>query len=545
MSEADDKLKVLYAAKRMVAAHDAREDLLAFTKFTMPDPNFPDDVGKSRYEETPVARLLCQIMQRVFERKLKRVAISIGPQMGKSEVTSRRAPAWGLGRDPYLNLILGTYNQPFAEEFGDSVREIMSSDEYGQVFNPEVLRSGGKAKDLLITSEGGKAAFVGRGGSGTGKPADIFIVDDPLKDDLEAQSDSTRNQVWNWFNKVALTRCHKDSAIAIVHTRWHQDDLIGRLCDPEHPERNKLYKGIAERWQHINLPAVVDDPKLAKALGLTLDPPTNPFVVSMFGSKPMSSIWPNRKSLEFLAEVKQMDPAGFSALNMGAPTPEDGDYFKAEWLVEYNREDLPENLTVYGASDHAVTDKQKNDPNCIGKIGLDEEGDIWVLPSLVWERMKTDKVVEELIAQMSDTTHKPVAWWLEEDNIAKAFGPFLIAEMHKRRVYCVLDGTRPTKDKSTRARSIQGRMSMKTVHFPRFAPWWPAARREMLNFPNAAHDDFVDFLSHVGLGLLKMHAPQREKQESNVVAIGSMAWILKSAALRASKEKIASGAKGW
>ena len=527
----------------MIAAKEASESMLAFMKYSNPHPDFPDDVRKSRYEETPVARLLTQVMEQVFTRKLKRVAVSIGPQMGKSQITSRGAPAWYLGKDPYLNLILGTYNQDFAAEFGDAVREIMSSPEYAQVFRPDVLRVGGKAKDLLITDKGGKAAFVGRGGSGTGKPADIFIVDDPLKDDQEAQSDSTRDQVWNWFNKVAMTRCHKDSAIVIVHTRWHQDDLIGRLCDPSHPERDKRYAGIANRWKHFNLPAIVEDPTLAKALGLTLEPPTNPFVISMFGAKPMSSIWPERKSLEFFAEAKQLDPAGFSALNMGNPTPEDGDYFKADWLVEYDREDLPTNLSKYGASDHAVTDKQKNDPNVIGCAGIDEKGDIWVLPDLVWERMKTDKVVEELINKMR--VHQPHAWYLEEDNISKAFGPFLIQRMHAESVFCTLDGNRPDKDKSTRARSIQGRMQMRTVHFPRFAPWWPAARRELLNFPYGAHDDFVDFLAHIGLGRLKQYAPRERKVEDNVIRVGSMAWILKSAKKRAETEKIAAGAKGW
>lgn len=531
------------AAQRLLAARAAQNSLLEYMKFTMPDPESPDDPSKSRYEETPVARLLSQVMEKVYKREIKRVAISIGPQMGKSQVTSRAAPAWMLSKNPYLNGILGTYNQDFANEFGDNVRELMGAPAHTQIFRSGILRVGGKAKDLLITDKGGKFAFVGRGGSGTGKPADIFVVDDPLKDDQEAQSDATREQVWNWFNKVAMTRCHRDSSIAIVHTRWHQDDLIGRLCDPDHPEREKRFKGIAKRWEYINLPAIVDDPKLAKALGLTLEPQANPFVVSMFGVKPMSSIWPSRKSLEFLAEAKQMDPNGFSALNMGSPTPEDGDFFKSEWFVEYDRDELPKNLTKYGASDHAVTDKQKNDPNCIGVVGIDEEGDIWVLPDLVWERMKTDRVVETLIDLMR--THQPAAWWLEEDNIAKAFGPFLIERMRKEEVFCVLDGNRPATSKRARAASIQGRMQMKTVHFPSFAPWWQNARKELLNFPNGAHDDFVDFLSHVGLGLLKQHAPRVKREETNVVRVGSIDWILKSAALRARKEKTAVSAKGW
>lgn len=535
--------KVARQAERIIAARKARDSLLDFICMTMPDPDHPDDLGKSRYERTPVARLLCQVMEKVQRRELKRVCVSIGPQMGKSEVTSRRGPAWLLGKNPHLNLILGTYNQDFANEFGDSVRDVMGTEQFARVFQSDILRIGGKAKDLLVTAEGGKAAFVGRGGSGTGKPADIFIVDDPLKDDIEAQSDITREQVWTWFTKVAMTRCHKDSAIVIVHTRWHQDDLIGRLCDPEHPEREKRYKGLAKGWQYINLPAIVEDPELAKALGLTLEPPKDPFVVSMFGANPMSSIWPKRKSLEFLAEAKQLDPGGFDALNMGRPTPIDGDYFKAEWLVEYDREDLPDNLTIYGASDHATGTKQKNDPNVIGCVGLDEDGDLWVLPDLTWERMKTDRVVQELIAKM--VIHQPVLWWLEEDNIQKSFGPFLIQEMHKARVYTPLDGERPVKDKATRARAIQGRMAMKNVRFPRFASWWLAARKELLNFPNAAHDDFVDFLSLVGLGLLKQHVPRAPRDDgTNVIRVGSINWILRSAARNARKEAM-SKVSGW
>lgn len=509
----------------------------------MPDPDAPDDATRSRYEATPVARLLCQVVEKVERRELKRVAVSIGPQMGKSTVTSRGGPAWMLGRNPLSNIILGTYNQDFANDFGDNVREILGSDASKLVFGSNPLRIGGKAKDHLITTAGGQAAFVGRGGSGTGKPADIFIVDDPLKDDAEAQSDATRELVWNWFNKVAMTRCHKNSAIVIVHTRWHQDDLIGRLCDPEHPERDKKYKGIAKRWTYLNLPAVVDDPKMAKALGLTLEPPSNPFVVSMFGGKPIASIWPGRKSLEFLAEAKQLDPSGFAALNMGTPTPEDGDYFKAEWFSTYEREDLPKNLAKYGASDHALGQKQKGDLTCLGCVGLDEDGDIWVLPDLVWDRMQTDRTVAEMVSQMQ--MHDPFCWWLEDDLIAKSFGPFLIQEMKKQGVFCVLDGTSPVgTDKMSRARAIQGRMSQRTVHFPAFAPWWAAARKELLNFPNGAHDDFVDFLGHIGLGLLKQHNARKAKPPENNGRPGSIEWILKSTKRRALEEKRAVNG-GW
>lgn len=533
----------LKAARRLLAIKEARESLLGYLRLSMPDPEDIDDVTKSKYQVTPLARLLCEIMEKVARGEMKRVAVSVGPQMGKSQVLSRAFPAWMAGLNPAANIILGTYNQPFAEEFGDSVRELMGSNFHRQVFPNAKLRKGGAAKDLLITTENGRLAFVGRGGSGTGKPADIFIVDDPLKDDTEAQSNTTREETWKWFNKVAFTRCHDDSRIVVVHTRWHGDDLIGRLCDPDHPEREKLYAGIADDWTYINLPAVVTDPKLAHALGLTLTIPEDPRVVTAFGARPMSSIWPGRKSLPLLAEAKRMDEAGFNALYMGRPTPDDGDYFKAEYLVEYERDELPDNLRIYGASDHAVSEKQQRDYTVLGCVGVDERDDIWVLPDLVWDRMPTDRTVEEMLHQFQ--THRPLLWWMESELISKSFGPFLRKRMMEEQAYVTIDPVVPSKDKQTRARAVQGRMQMRKVRFPKFAHWWPEARKQLLRFPFGANDDFVDWLSHIGMGLQKeIGAAPRRIANDNGVTTGSIKWILQqTAAQEAKKRRLDRG--GW
>jgi predicted phage terminase large subunit-like protein len=539
----EDLAAQLIAAERLMAVAEARDHLLPFLKFTMPDPEDTGSAELSRYEETPVARLLSQIMEKVYRRELKRVAISMPPQTGKTHLISRGFPSWALGRDPRLNLMLGSYNQDYADGLGDSVREIMASRQYRQVFPTSTLRIGGKAKSHLITSAGGQAAFIGRGGSGTGRPADIFIIDDPLKDDREAQSNATREQVWAWFCKVAYTRLHARSAVVVLHTRWHMDDLIGRLCDPAHPDRAKRFAGLENGWKYINLPAVVEDPDLAKSLGLTLEKSDDPFVQQMFGDKPLATLWPGRKSLEMYAETKALDPQGFSALNMGRPTPEEGDYFRAEWLVGYNRDELPENLTIYGASDHGLGLRTQNDPSVIGCFGVDEDDDIWILADLVWERMQTDRIVEELIQKME--VHKPVAWFLEKENISKAFGPFLLKRMHETKTYTILDGTTPTKDKMTRARSMQGRMAMCKVHFPTFAPWWHNAKLELLTFPNGAHDDFCDFLAHIGLGILKFHRARSMLKEVNDLVSGSIGWILRESSRKASGEKRRLGTTGW
>lgn len=535
-----DPVEQLKAAERLLAVREAHDDLLKFMRLTMPDPEDPDNPLRSQYEVTPLARLLCQVFEQIEQRKMKRVAISVGPQMGKSQITSRGAPAWMYGRNPRLNAILGTYSQTFAEEFGDDVRNITAGLGFRQVFEGFHLRKA--AQNLLITNQGGKFAFVGREGAGSGKPADIFIVDDPIKDDVEAQSATTRNQVWNWFNKVAMTRCHGKSAIVIVHTRWHQDDLIGRLCDPDHPERNKKYAGIADNWTYINLPAVVEDPKLARALGLSLEPPTNPFVISMFGTKPMTSIWPQRKPLDFLAEAKKMDGATFSALYMGQPTPEDGDYFKAADICSYMPAEMPKHLNLYGASDHAVSVKQSADYTCGGAFGVDEDDNIWIMPDLIWERISTLAVTERMIKLFK--TRKPLLWFLEEENIAKAFGPFLRKRMREEQTYTAIVGMRPAADKMTRARSIQGRTQQKKVFLPAWAPWYQDARNQMLRFPNGTHDDFVDFLSLIGMGL-DSEVRKKPPKKDDAPRADTVQSLLSSALARAKREKRTANTAGW
>lgn len=528
----EQQLKVV---NRLIAVQEARDSLLGLLKLTMPDADDPDDATKTRYIVTPQARLLCEVMEKVERGELKRVAVSIGPQFGKSQIISRAAPAWSIGRNPRLNQILGSYNQDFANEFGFEVRNIIESPVYSQVFPDAELMKGGKAKDLLMTTKGGKTAFVGVGGSGTGKPADRFTVDDPYRNAEDANSEVFREQVWRWFNGVVFSRCHDGTAIVIVHTRWHQDDLIGRLCDPTHPERQGRFKGLEKRWTYINLPAVVDDPKLAAALGLKLEVPKDPQVIEQFGTKPISALWPGRKSLPLLAEAKHSDPYTFNSLYMGSPAPDDGDYFRKDHLVEYDREELPTNLRKYGASDHAVSAKQRRDFTVIGCIGVDEIDDIWVLPDLVWERMETDRTVEELIAKFRE--HRPGLWWMEDELISKSFGPFLFKRMQEEKIYTTsIDPIRPAKDMRTRARSIQGRMQMRKVHFPKFAPWWPKARGQMLIFDSGANDDFVSFMSLIGQGLQKELRPAVEKPAEKKPS-GTIGWIMKNALLRASKEK--------
>ena len=289
---------------------------------------------------------------------------------------------------------------------------------------------------------------------------------------------------------------------------------------------------------------MVQDEKLAGVLGLTLEVPTDPDVIEQFGSKPMSALWPGRKSLPLMAEAKQSDPKIFTALYMGRPSPDEGDYFVKDWLVEYDRDELPRNMKVYGASDHAVSKKQRADSSVIGCVGIDENDHIWVLPDLVWGRMKTDRMVEELLTQFK--LNKPGLWWLEDELISKSFGPFLMKRMQEEKIYTTLDPITPAQDLEVRGRAIQGRASMKMIHFPKFAPWWQMARGQLLMFPSATHDDFVAWLALVGLGLTKHMRPGAKKPaKDDTIRSGSLAWILRETEKRIARKKADDARAGW
>lgn len=536
----------LGAAKRLLALKDARVSLKAFMRLMMPDSDDPDDVTKSRYQETPQGDYLCKIIEETAAGERRRTGVSLPPQHGKTVHLSILGLAWLIGRFPRDPIIVATYNEVRAGELGEEVLGYLNSNTYRQIFPEVELAKGSKSKTSMRTTLGGRLVFTGKGGTITGRSAKYFIIDDPIKDDEEAQSDDLREKLWRWFFSVAYSRGSNKTSIIILHTRWHEDDLLGRLCDQDHPERDGRFKGIAKDWTYINIPGVVTDPEQAKTLGLTLKRPLSETVIEQFGDKPMSALWERERDLDHFAQWRRGDARTFDALVMGKPSPDEGVYFLDEWLVEYEPRELPpeSELRFFGGSDHAVSKKQGRDYTVLGCVGVDKDDNIWVLPDVVWARMETDRTVEELLIQFK--AHKPGLWWMEDELISKSFGPFLKARMLEERVYTTLAPVVPSKDKETRARAIQGRMAMKKVRFPRSAPWWQRAKSQILRFPNAANDDFVDWMSHIGQGLLRLHGPSaKTEDDTNVVKVGSMEWILNSARRRAAKEQRQKKAAGW
>jgi predicted phage terminase large subunit-like protein len=509
--------------KRLIAVQDAHGDMLAFTRLMMPVPGHEADPDYSRYVPERFHRVICAALEELEKGAITRLIISLPPRHGKTQLASKMFPAWYSGRNPYNSLIFGTYNERFGLDIGRAVRDVMQSPSYAQVFPGTRIKPNSAASDRLETEQGGVMAFVGRGGTTTGRGGDVLIIDDPLKDRHEADSPTIRDTLWTWFTQVIASRVMDQTGrIMLIQTRWHQDDLVGRLTDPT----NAYYDPEeAAEWRIIDMPAIaLEDGK------------------DVLGRKAGEALWPSRFGVEFLLSLQRRDSRGFSALYQGKPSPAGGAFFSGKWLHTYKPNELPGALRVYAASDHAVSLRQNADKTCLLCVGVDENDTIWVLPDLVWRHMTAEQACEAMIRLMR--AHKPVFWWAERSHVSKSIGPFLRKRMLETKTFCSVIEMQPIAEKQSRAQSIQGRMSMGKVRFPERAIWWPAARDQLLKFPYDAHDDFVDALAYIGLGLtLQVGAPEAHKFRARESAEGTFGALkmARDQAERAVKVSYATG----
>jgi len=240
--------------------------------------------------------------------------------------------------------------------------------------------------------------------------------------------------------------------------------------------------------------------------------------------------------------VRNLSAKTFESLYQGNPAPEDGDFFQRDWLKTYQPSELPRHLRYYMTGDFAVSSEQIRDSTVLMPWGIDEQDHIWILPETMWFRFESDDMVEALL--MLFQRFKPISFIGEKGQIAKTIGPFLKKRMREESTYVAINGIAPIRNKTSRAQSIRGRMSMGMVHFPAFAPWWGEAESELLKFPSAKHDDFVDALSLIGLGIDQHISTQSPKQKQEVPKAGTMAWI-KWAGKWADRMKCAAKAEGY
>lgn len=513
-------LEQIRAVKRLHALKLAQEDFLSFVKLTMPDPADPANPDKSRYTVARHHEIMADALMRVEKGTCKRLIITLPPRHGKSCLGSQKFPCWFLGRKPSRQIISSTYSDTFAKDFGREVRNLMKSEIYSQVFPSVKLRKDSQSSEFMKTEQGGVSVHVGMGGAITGRGADLLLIDDPIKNDEEASSPGNRDKQWNWFTQTARTRLMPGGAIVIIMTRWHEDDLVGRLTDPENDFYNK---DEAKLWEVIRMPAIAEDEN---------DP---------LGRKVGEALWPEWYDVPELEEIRRLNPRSFTCLYQNNPAPEEGNFFKADKILTYKPGELPpiEQMRMYCASDHAVSTKEGRDYTVLTPFGVDSSNTVWILPDVWWRRASSDDVVDAMIEMMKQ--YKPLTWFAERGHISASIGPFLRKRMEEEGVFSTaVRELVPSKDKMTRAQSTRGRMEMGKIRFPGFSNWWAEGRAEILRFPHGKHDDFVDSLSLIGMGL-GAHIPAGTEKPPEMKLPRHVGRLLIESAQRADRAKYAMG----
>lgn len=452
--------------------------------------------------------LLIQHLEHASRVGNQRLIISMPPGSAKSTYTSKLFPPWFLANHPDKTILACSYSKDLIQSFGRWNRNIIKLK--SKILGYE-LTSDSKAADEWETTSGGRYFCAGVGAGLAGHRADFALIDDPIGSEEDANSPSYREKLWAWWVNDFIPRLKPGASVFVISNRRHEEDLVGQLMSKEPGE-----------WTEIKIRRVAreNDP-LGRAYG--------------------ERLWP-----EYFTQAmtdKAMRNPKASGIEQQEPSPEAGNFFQKDDLLTYdNLSCLPSGLRIFCGSDHAVSERQTADRNCFIPCGVDSSGDLWILPDVWWKVAGSNESVEAML-QMAKR-RSPLFWWAERGHISKSILPFLNARMREEQVYVSIIEVTSTRDKVTRAQSIQGRTAMRKVHFPSFTTWWPDALHELLSFPNGKHDDFVDALSEIGQGLDKVSLgdlpPSPDAIIDRTAPALTMSWLKASAKRRSRQEELAS-----
>lgn len=452
------------AASELLRRRKARGRLIEFTQYTFP-----------KFQPGTHHRQIAEALESVERGECDRLMIFAPPRHTKSELASRRFPAWYLGRHPDRQVITTTYAGEFAQDFGRDVREIVSSEEYQRLFPQVALAADSAARGRWHTNAGGVYFAVGVGGPITGRGAHLALIDDPVKNRQEAESQLIREQIWHWYTSTLRTRLMPGGAIVLICTRWHEDDLAGRLLE-------RASHG-GEQWKVVSLPAV---------------------------SEAGDALWPEWYPITELTRIKSsIGPRDWLSLYQQTPTADQGTYFKKEWLRRYT--DAPKELNVYVTGDFAVSDEM-GDYTEIAVWGVDPADNIYCVDW--WYGRRTADVWIDRILDFTDR-YKPICFVGEMGPIRKAVEPFLERRMRERGSFVLPEWLPVNGDKPAMARSFQALCSMGRVYFPQ-VDWADRVIDQLLRFPGGRYDDAVDACSLLGRHIHRTWEARKEPEPIEV-----------------------------
>lgn len=429
---------------------------------------FAEAFGRN-YQAADFHHLLARKLEDCFRRKVRRLCISCPPRSGKSALTSIFFPAWCLTKKPDMQIIQASYASELSEGFSQVTKAVLTSDAYRQIF-PPIINPNVNRQKYWQTLSGGSYYATGVGGGAVGRGANLFIVDDATKSREEANSPTHRNRVWDWFTSTAMTRLSPDGVMIVIGTRWHQDDLIGRLTSPDRISEFKDAGLEAEAFEILALEAICEHPE-------------SDLLKRKFGE----ALWPERWSVRDLQGFKlQLGPSEFAAQYQQRPAPEGGNLVDTSNINLIDRNKLPEGLRLVRGWDLALSTSTQSDYSCGALGATDKDGNFYLVHmhrgKLLWPAQK--QVIVNLALSESaggvvgiETT---AAWKIAYEELRTAFAGQVTVK-----------GYTPDKDKVGRASPWFAKIHGGMFYMVR-GPWNSDFVDELAQFPNGAHDDQID-----------------------------------------------------
>lgn len=457
--EPEDQAEILDLIEKheqQVKMQAAQNDLLEFCKMMQPDYN----VGAHH-------KILAKTLMQVEKGEKDRVTVSIGPRHGKSQLSSIYYSAWFLGRNPTKSVMLVSHTADLAVDFGRKVRNLISTDEYRQIFPDVQLSADSKSAGRWNTNKGGMFYATGVGSSLAGRGADMLIIDDPHSEqDMLAGNFDALDVAYKWYTIGARTRLMSGGRVAMIATRWHKADLIGRVI--EQMAKNPL----ADQFEVIEFPCILNE-----------------------HTPDEKALWPEFFDLDALRRTRETMPTyQWNAQYQQNPTGESASLVKREWFKIWPKDKPPPLEYIIQAIDAAAEMKNRSDYTSIATWGVffdetDMRNKILLLNS-IRERMEFHELKRRAMSEYK--FWEPDSCLVEK----KSSGTPLYQEMRRMGVpvrdYTPHRGTANSPNtKYVRLNSVSDMIREGLVYIPE-KRWAHDLVEEIVDFPNAKHDDRVD-----------------------------------------------------
>lgn len=415
--------------------------------------------------------------------RIRRLIVSMPPQHGKSVGATTLLPAYMLGLNPDMRIAIASYSGSLASKFNRRVQRIIESKEYAEIFPETRIKQGTKPPGYIRTSDEveiighhGELLSVGREGSLTGNRVDCFILDDLYKDAMEAQSPVVRGNCWEWYTSVVRTRMHNTSRELIVFTRWHEEDLIGRLMATERIRELRSFDDILavedDEWLYLNFEAIKSSP------ATEVDPRGEG-----------EALWPEQHDMRLLLAKRNLDPQCFEAMYQGHPCSREGLLY-GDGFREYDT--LPRDIVKRG--NYTDTADTGGDYLCSVCYAVDTDGCVFIT-DVVYTREPME-ISERLVAAMLIKNDTRIAY-VESNNGGRGFARALQRQLQKTKV----EWFHQSDNKEARILSNSATV-IHTLRMPR--GWhlaWPEFYQHLTTYKRLfranAHDDAADAITGI------------------------------------------------